>query len=519
MRSGGRKDRKNTKDRRDREDRKVRLSSKFTVGSSKESSFTANSRSFCAHPVAVLDYITPAFFVFLLPLVRASLNSLQNKEQPAVLFGEMAIFVVIIVLATIKWKTTHIITTKNGIKLTQGLFLHRKLEISNQKITVIETATDLRGKIFGCSVLRINTEAGAKGRADFQIRIYKKDALSLLRELGIKKSETVVRFSPLRVALAAASVSSVFSGLVFAAPVLKRIGDLLGTAIEQVVFDRLNALNKVNELFPPAVNTAVTLLVGLYGIAFLILFCKTANFRIKPSSVLTVENGLITRRFFLIRAASINSVIIEQTPIMRLFKRYLLKINIAGYENRKADNAVLVPSASRREKDKILESLFDANKANESKIRPNISQRGRFYLIPSIFLVLSLAASVITAVLFVQFREFIVFCEFLLLLIIFYYFFLAEHNLKNNAISVDEVIIAQYSKRSAVRTVFCNARKIGVIDICKWPRDRREGTCKIRIIQLVKNAEAVKLKHVPYEDAKTAFSEFYGYKTKNNEKG
>ncbi len=474
----------------------------------------SSGKRYRAHPISMLDFIAPFFFIILLPIARLSLNSMMNKEQPIFLFSEMVGIAVIIVYVTIKWKLTYVWRTQGGIKFTSGLVFRKILEIPCKKITVVEATTDLRGRIFGCTVVRISTVAGIKGKADFQIRMYNADAAALLQEIGTQGTKTTFKFSPLCVAIMAASVSSAFSGLVFTVPALKRIGDLLGMAIEQVVIDRLNELTAVNRIFPPAVNTAAIILVVLYGIAFLISFFKSANFKLKLGNCIEVQKGLITRKRFYFRAEDINGVIMEQTPIMRIFRRYLLKVNIAGYGNRRADKAVLVPSVTEGERNTVFSFVVGAAKGSGKEIKPHPSQKRRFYLIPTIFLFLSMAASLITALLFAQFREFIIFSEFIILLIVFYFFGLAQYNSKHSSIIVENIVIARCSRWSAIRTVFCDAKKIGIVDIVRWPRDRRESTCKMKIIQRTKNIDintnTIKLKCMPYEETVASISALCG---------
>lgn len=486
------------------------------LGGSSEKTRRASENTECGsyrvHPLSVLDYITPYFFVFLLPFARFSLNSLLDIRLPVALISEIVFCLVIIVFSTIKWKNTSLKYKNNSLEIAEGLFFRKKTEIQLERITVIEVITDLRGRMFGCALVRINTEAGSKGKADFQIRLRSRDAAALLCDVGMRENGKTVRFSPFRVVLTAASISSALGGLLLVSPAIKRIGDLLGVAMEQVLIDRINTLNTAVSLFPPAVNAAVIILTVLYGIAFLISFCKLANLRVTPSSTIKVERGLIIRKQIFISSANISSVITEQTPIMRLLKRYILKINVAGYAGKRAESAVLVPCATRRE----TEGILDGEEEGEASVRlkPHPSQRRRFYLKPTVLLLASLAVSATSAALFEQLGQLIAFCELAIVLIILYYFSLARYDAVSSALIIGDKISAKHSRGSVVRAVCCDARRIGVIDISRWPRDRWEGTCRIRLLQCAKNDDYIKLKHLPYTETKSAVSRLCGHNIK-----
>ena len=63
-----------------------------------------------------------------------------------------------------------------------------------------------------------------------------------------------------------------------------------------------------------------------------------------------MRSGFFVRSRSAFKKSSVNDVIIDQTPLMRLFKRYAMKVSVGGYGGSKSETAVIVPSGRRGDK-------------------------------------------------------------------------------------------------------------------------------------------------------------------------
>ncbi len=469
--------------------------------------------SYTAHPVMVLHYLKPFLFVLLLPLLKALIGALMKRQVNGLVLNELIISVVIIVYTTIKWKTVKITVSDTSVQIASGLLFRRFTEIPVEKISTIETIRYISDRIFGSVTLRINTEAGRKGKADCEIKLSRHDAEQIRTTLSKIETARTLKFSAVRVAVMAATASSAFTGLVFTVPIIKKAGDLLGTAIEEILLARINAVSEAtNRFLPPIINTVTIVFVALYTVSFLISFFRCVNFhlRLGPEKM-EIANGLITRRTITFKTKTVNSVLIEQTPLMRFFKRYLVRVSVGGYGDNRGNKAVVVPSAKKAEVNDLFCVLFPNVETSKRLIRPKLSSRHRFYFIPTIFLIISVAAYFVFSKLFPVFKALLAFAFIISVVILIYYYNLAAYNVKNSVISVSRILYAKYTRWSATREMYCEADRVGVIRITQWPADRKYGTCNIRLTVRSENAESITVKHINYNEIKTELCNFYNF--------
>ncbi len=468
-------------------------------------------KKYSAHPIMVVYYLKPFLFVLLIPLFKALIDALFKQEINGVILNEIVLTLIIVLYSVIKWKRFSITLTDLTVKICSGLIFCRTVAIPKEKISSVQTVRHLTDRIFSSVTLRINTESGRKGKADFEIKVYKKDAESITAELFESECARTIKFSAVRVALMAAAASSAFTGLVFIVPVIKQTGTLLGTAVEEIVFARINELSAtVSKIIPPVINTITIVFLLLYGISFLISFFKYTNFKVRLiDGIIEITSGLITRFNIAFKVKSINSVIIEQTPLMRFFGRYLVRVSIGGYGDNRGYKSVVIPSARRKEVKTLFSQFFPNVHAQSMLIKPHKHSRRKFYFIPTVFLLLSIVAYHIVKMLFPVFSEILTFALFIDIVVLIYYYNLAEYNVKNSAISVSDILYAKYTRWASTREMFCELRRVGVIHITKWPADRKYKTCNIRITERSESAESITVKHISYDEIKSQISEFY----------
>lgn len=468
-------------------------------------------KKYSAHPIMAIYYLKPFLFVLLIPVLKALLDAILKQEISSVLLNEIVLTFIIVAYSLIKWKRFSITLTDSSIKIRTGLIFCRTATIPKEKISSIQTVRHLNDRIFGSVTLRINTESGRKGKADFEIKAYKTDAESITAELFGKRSARIIKFSAVRVALMAATASSAFTGLVFIVPVIRQTGILLGTAVEKILFDRINEVSAtVSRIIPPVINTITIIFLQLYGISFLVSFFKYTNFKVRLiDNIIEVTSGLLTQFNIAFKVKSVNSAIIEQTPLMRFFGRYLVRVSVGGYGDNKGYKAVVIPSAKENEVKTLFSQFFPNVKAQSVMIKPHGHSRRRFYFIPTIFLLLCVVIYSLVKHIFPVFSKILNFSLIVAIIVLTYYYNLAEYNFKNSTISVSDILYAKYTRWASTREMFCESHRVGIIHITKWPADRKYNTCNIRITERSESAESITVKHISYNEIKSQITELY----------
>ena len=482
------------------------------IDNSKIEQKSRSPKVYKAHKIAIFYNLKPVLFVLLLPIIKALINSLLRREINGFFLSESLILAVLFTYGVLKWRNFSISITDNLVKVSSGLFLRRTAEISVDKISTIQRVRTLPDRIFGSTTLTINTEAGRKGKADYKMRLCRVDADEIYNTLSGTTTAKTLKFSPLRVAVMSAAASSAFTGIILIVPAIKTAGNLLGTAIEEALIDRINEVSLINRLFPPIINTITIIFLSLYGVAVAVSFFRSVNFKVSiGSGKIEISNGLLTLRKISFKKKTVNCAVIEQAPLMRMCKRYLVRVGVGGYGDNKGNKGVVVPSAKRNEVHELFGAVFPNVQKPETLIRPSIKARPRFHFKPTIFTAIMLAVYIVLSDKFPAFDELIIFGGIIAAIVLVYYYTLAEYNARRSAIGISNIIYAKYTHWAATREMFCEADRIGIINITKWPLDRKIGTCNIKLTVRSENAESIRVKHIDYDEIKEQLSDFYKF--------
>ncbi len=464
-----------------------------------------------AHPIMILYYLKPFWFVLIIPLIKAIVSAVVKAEVNNLLLNEIFISVVLIAYSVIKWKKLKINISSDFIEIYSGLLRRRYANIPINKISTIETTKNPLDYIFGTQKVKINTEAGKQGSADYWFKLNVGDVKKVTELYPTKVTPKTIKFSAVRVAVMAATSSSAFTGIVLVVPVINQAARLLGTAVTDLLLDRINKIGQLfSKFMPPVVNTVTVVFLISYFIAFLISFFNSVNFKVVfAGKKIGVFSGLLVLRKVLFNTKSVNSVCIEQTPLMRFFARYLLRVGVGGYGNRKGDRAVVVPSAKRGEVHELFSVLFPNFEPSDHTISPNKNTRWRFYYLPTLFLAFSVMSYLVLSYFFPVFEGLISFCFIVAACVLAYYYNLAEYNTKHSCISVAPVIYAKYTRWSATREMFCEHTRIGIIHITRWPVDKTNNTCNVRLTVRSEAAESITVKHISYNELTDEIKSLY----------
>ncbi len=469
------------------------------------------SREYRAHPIMILTHLKPVLFVLLIPVFKAAVQAAIHNKIDGLFLNEIILFAVIVLYAIIKWKKMSIKIMRGQFVINSGLVLTKSAVIDIDKISTVETIRTPWDFIWGSTTVRVNTEAGRIGKADHEFKLKKWDAAELLKIMNGSENKKTVKFSAIRVALMAAATSSSVTGIIVAVPVINQAGKLFGTAASEIIIKQINDVSMhLSRFIPPAINAVTIIFLASYTLSFLNSLLKSINFRVRfGDGRLEVSSGLIRRKKICFKTRAVNDVSIEQNPLMRLFGRYMINVEIGGYGNLRGEKAVLVPSAKRREVKTHFAIIFPDIYTESQPLHPDNKSRHRFFVIP---VVLTAVIFTISALLYHNltiFRDLILFLTFFAFFVMLYYFDLAVYNIKNSAISISDMIYAKYSRWTKTRELYCTAEKIGMIHIVKWPADKKRNTCNIRLTVRSEGSDSITVKHVAYQDLRRQIENVY----------
>ncbi len=459
-------------------------------------------KEYRAHPIMILTLIKPFLFILVLPFIKAVLQYFIDKQITDVLGLELIIFVILSVIAFLRYRSYKICISEDTITVNLGFIFRQTAEIKLSKLSSVRATQNPLDMLCRAVTVSINTEAGSVNRSDFKIKMWAKDCGQITSYLYDGEAVSKVRFSALRVAILSAATSSAFSGIIIGIPIINRAGKLLGIGLSDMLLDELNNVSsRIETYFPPVVNLMSLILLLCYAVSFAYSFFKYINFKLLLNEdKLEVHTGFFTRVRTAFRKSSVNDVMIVQTPLMMLLKRYAMKVSVGGFGESKSESQVVVPAGTYKEiKGDFAEYFpFLLPEGVSLRAKRSLLSQSRFLFWPAIYLIIVLTASIVSCLLFTDFTRFIFFVTLVLLCIIFYYAYISLFEYKYGKIKFGKSVMAKSTKGFRTCRLYCPKEKIGEIEITRFFTDFYYKTCRVRITVCSEGADTIRVRHLNY---------------------
>ena len=462
----------------------------------------------------IVGLIKPFLFVLIFPVIKGVLQYFLKGEVTGVLTLELIAFAAITLLAALRCASFRLICGKSTVTIKMGIILRSESVISISKLSSVQTEQNPIDAVFKAVTYRINTEAGPKGSADFELKLSLKDSKEVSRCLFGEKNPKAVKFSVFKVAVMAATTSSAVTGMIIGVPIINKTGKLLGLALDKMLFDEINNVSgHVNSYFPPIVNTVTLIFLLAYAVSFFYSLFKYINFKLfLEEDNLEVRSGLFVRSRTSFKKKSVKDVIIDQTPLMRLFKRYAMKVSVGGYGNSKSESAVIVPSGRRGEIKRQF-SIYFPFLAPDGRLlhakRDNRTKR-RFLYFPTLYFIITLTISPVLSLVFKSFSRLILFLTVVACCMIMYYAYLCIFEFRFGKLKMGKNIFAQTIKGFNTCELYCPRENVGQIKLIRNIPDISRKTCKVVVSVCSESADSIKIRHLNYEEVKKSIAECYG---------
>ena len=453
-------------------------------------------KEFRAHPLMLVSLIKPFLFVLVLPVLKGVIQYIIKRRVTGVLTLELIAFMIITLIAALRCRSFRLICGKSGVTVKMGVLFKSTAFISVNKLSSVQTVRNPIDAVFRAVSYRINTEAGPKGKSDFDFKLSTKDSAEVSRLLYGEDNYTAVKFSVFKVAVMAATTSSAVSGMLIGVPIINKTGKLLGIALNNILLDEINSVSSgFKSYFPPIVNAITLVFLLSYAVSFVYSLFKYINFKLfLEKEKLEVRSGFFVRSRSAFKKSSVNDVIIYQTPLMRIFKRYAMKVSVGGYGGSKSETAVIVPSGRRGEIKRQFQAYF-----------PFLAPDGKL-----MHFIITVAASVALTLIFPKFGRLTLFLTMVACAIIMYYAYLSIYEFRLGKLKIGRNIYAQTVKGFNACELHCPRENVGQIKIIRTIPDIRLNTCKVVISVRSESADTVKVRMLNYGEVKKSISDSYG---------
>ena len=461
------------------------------------------------HPLMIVGYLKPYLFVLLLPLLRGLLNYGTSGVLSRLIVGEALLAFVITSAAVAKWLLCRLTISDDLIRIREGLLFVKEAMIPRDKISSMFVETKPLLWLFRGLIVRFDTEAGRPGKSDFDLILPLRrgpEMLALLpprADKGRRKAGEIRQYHApaFKMLIMAAATSSSATGLLLAAPVINKAGQLLGAGFSDRVYGTLTeAAGFLERIIPTGASMlAILLLIG-FGVSFLHSLITTAPFRLYiKGDRFTSSSGLISRRRTRFRVGAINDVWIQQTPAMRLLRHYTVKVSVAGYGKGRGETAVVVPAAGKKEIGGLLKELLPHAEQAPIALRPPSRALPRFIVFPFLLLAAIPAAGITAARFLPDFSGFIRFTVMVLMVLQAVMISLGLTRYTRGGITFGDQITAYASKWFSLTEMRCPSDRAGVIRVMRFPFDLSRNLCRVRVTVRSESAHTLSVLHLDHK--------------------
>lgn len=460
--------------------------------------------TFKAHPLMLYRFIKPFLFVLVLPLIKGAVQYLIYKEVSGVWTLEFIAFSIIFSVALLRTLMFSLTVDDDFLTVRNGFLLRRKVKIPRKELSSISYRRNLADLIFSSVTFRLNTEAGSTEKADVEFKLSHRSAKALWELLYVGDTKNDYRFSAVKIAALSASGSSFLTGILVAVPTIAFLGKLLGISIEKLLIGRLSQLSlKINNYFPPIVNLITLIFLLFYGISFIASLVKNIDFRLKSGKkMIETASGLFVRRHTAFRKQKVNCVLIDQTPLMRLFGLYTMSAAVGGYGNLKGERPAVIPCGTKKEIIIKRDKLFPFLHTNATVLKPKQDKRTRrrFAFMPTVYYSIIITVVILSFYFLKSFFSPVFFLCVVAAMINTYYLYICMWEYKNGRLILSKNCLILGTKRLSSRELNCESDKIAIIKVYRTPADRRYGTCKVKLTVSGEGSENARVRNLDYTE-------------------
>ncbi len=469
-------------------------------------------QEFKAHPLTIISLMRPFFFILLIPVARGVLQYFKDGKITPILGREIIIFLILILYGILRWRAFSLVCDEKTVTVKDGLIWVREAVIPINGLSSVQSEQSPLDYIFKCVTFRINTEAGSREKTDYSFKTSRKNAHIISDLLYGNIKVEPVRFSPFKIALLAAATSSAFTGMLVGVPLINNGAKLVGVGVEELYDEIASVSGKIQTYFPPIVNTVTLILLISFIISFIYSFLRYLYFRVYlDDERIEVRSGFFVKIRTSFKKCSINNVKIEQTFLMRVLRRYAMKVNVGGFGEAKSESQVLVPSGRYKEIKAMFSDYFPFLKPDGEPVKSftGVVHENRYFFWSELFYGMLFAAAIYFGVVFEEFSRFIIFAAFTIGCVLAYYTYLCYREYKSCMVRFGNTVFARGKKGLRSCRIYAPMERVGHIKLICFPPDKIFKTCNVKITIRSETADNVTVRHLDYQKVRKEILKCY----------
>ena len=457
------------------------------------------------HPFTMLTHLKSSVILLLIPVIQQILFKPEGLLELISTMGFNAVYVIAVIsyaIASYRCYTYRI--DEGGIRIKNGFFVKRNYTVPFDKIQTINFHKNIFASLFGAVRVSFDTPAGTSRSYDISAFFSRKHAKYMFSRIENEhEPKYVYKSSNMCMLLMSAFWSNPATGLLFAAPFISKMGDIVSEEIKELLYYSMSFVEQLAaNIISPAAATLANILVFGWTVSMLVQFFRYGRFSAyRQGDFVVISRGIINKNVSFTKADHIAAVTINQSLFMHILNLYSSGIFTIGSGKLKGDKSLIVAA---EKKDKLYKSLKNIIKfsAKETKsIYPKKNTLISYICVP-------LWVTIITVLLIIVVDYLSVINEFFIMVLIFavipllwwLFFRIFAHRYSHLAVNSKYLIACGYNIWT-LKKYLIPFDKIQYISIKQSIFQKRKGTCDVRIYLYFEKRACQTVKHIPKEQA------------------
>ncbi len=429
-----------------------------------------NSHSFSAHFITSFVYLKRLLPLFILPVA----GNIYRYVMQGYRFSS-SVFDVAVALIALMWglKESRSISVKvSGGKLfvKKGFVFKSQWQVDIEKIAAIYVDQNVLTYLVSAARVRVETIAGARRKkAELDLYISKGELPRLVQSITKFEGERSQKCSVGQSLLLALSETSAKSGLLIFSTSVNYLGKFLGRRFDPLMLKELANEKNWDTLLPPLLTAVATVITAGILLSFVVSVIRHFSLSIENSEALVhLRQGVLRKSDMYIFKSNISAVIEVSSPILTLFRRKNVCLNLVGWGN-KQGAVTLLPA--------IKSNGFSVMGPNSVKShRQGIIRGAR---IPALLTLVLLALWGGLTLILPQMQGLWAILFLSAAVISGYRMFVKLRAIKRGGAFKTETVGTVFAKRMTFYQCSAKAERVECITLRQSPFDRNWGMCKL----------------------------------------
>lgn len=438
-----------------------------------------------AHPFTIFTHFKTSVVLLLIPVIQQILFQPQGIFELISTMGINALYIISLISYSVaSYRCYTYSVTTQSIRIKNGFFVKKYFNVPFEKIQTINFHKNIIAWFCGALKVSFDTPAGLSKVYDISLYLSKKNTKYIRKKIEANnKPKYIYRSGNFRILLMSAFWSNPAAGLLFAAPFISKMGNIVGQEITDILYNSMDFFWKTVAFnISPAATTVANVLIFGWTVAVLAQFFRYGRFEsYRQGDYIVVSRGIINKNISFTRADRIAAVTINQSLLMHILNLYSSGIFTIGAGKLKGDKSLIIAAEKKDKLYRSLKSTVHFSAKEKKVIYPQKNVIFSYICIP-VYITVGVILLIMIADYFTVINElFKIIMVFAVIPLLWWIVFrLFSYRYSHLAVNENYLIVCGY-KIWTLKKYIIPFDKIQYISIKQNIFQRRKGMCDIKV--------------------------------------